>query len=342
MQLQLASAIALSSSLGLAVGSCTPCKAGTWQDLAPIPIDSRQEHTTVAISAETLAIIGGVVPATELVTTTDIMQIYDIATDTWSSGSPIPFRMNHANVAAVEGKVYLLGGLAVAPDGAWRAVPDSWVYDPKNDEWNPINPMSNATARGSAAMGVHGTEIYLAGGMTTLDLGTGYQDSVTTVSVYDTIRGTWRTLPQHLPEGRDHAGGALVDSTLYVLGGRYFGSSGNRDTVFSLDLKTRNATWQTSPARMPTARGGVAAATVGTKVYVFGGEGNDAEGSNGVYNETEVFDTITETWESLRPMKLPRHGTSAVAVGGRIYIPGGGIYEHAGPVNTTDVFCAGT
>lgn len=336
----LAFALALSPNLGVAVGSCTPCKGGTWKTLAPIPIEPRQEHTTVAISADTLAILGGVVPAANLVTTTDIMQLYDIASDKWSFGPSLPLAMNHANAAVVDGKVYLLGGLAVASDGAWRGVANSWVYDPMDNEWTPISPMLNATARGSAAIGVHGKKIYLAGGMTTLDVaGSGYQDSVTTVSVYDTIRGTWRTLPQKLPEGRDHAGGAVVNSTLYVLGGRYFGSSGNRDTVYSLDLDNHSATWQTSSARMPTARGGVSAATIGTKVYVFGGEGNDAEGSNGVFNETEVFDTTTETWEVLRPMKLPRHGTSAVAVGERIYIPGGGIYENAGPVNTTDVFC---
>lgn len=333
-------ALAPVSSLSVAIGSCKPCSNGDWQNLAPIPIAARQEHTTVALSSDTLAILGGVVPDTELVTTTDIMQLYDIPTDTWSSAAAMPLPMNHANVAVVDGKIYLLGGLAVASDGAWRGVADSWAYDPMDNTWTSICPMPNGTARGSAAMGVHGTSIYLAGGMTTLDVaGGGYQDSVTTVSAYDTARGTWTTFSENLPEGRDHAGGAVVDSKLYVLGGRYFGQDGNRDTVFSLDLEHKKATWQTSPARMPTARGGVSAATIGTKIYIFGGEGNDAEGSNGVFNETEVFETVDQTWKSLRPMKLPRHGTSAVAVNGRVYIPGGGIYETAGPVNTTDVFC---
>ena len=335
-------AVALSSHFGIAVSACTQCKDGTWHSLAPIPDEARQEHTTLALSTDTLAILGGVVPAAKLADTTDIMQMYDIPTDTWSSAPPIPLAMNHANAAVVGGKIYLLGGLAVAPDGAWRAVANSWVYDPKCSEWTPISPMPNGTARGSAAMGVHGTNIYLAGGMTILDVtGGGYQDSVSTVSVYDTVKGTWSTLSERLPEARDHAGGSVVNSTLYVLGGRYFGSKGNRDTVFSLNLDQRNATWQTSSARMPTARGGVSAATIGTKVYIFGGEGNKAKGSDGVFNQTEVFDTVTETWEELQPMDVPRHGTSAVAVSGRIYIPGGGIYEHAGPVNTTDVFCPG-
>lgn len=333
--------LALASALGIVAGTCIPCKGDTWRELAPIPIAPRQEHTTVALSSSTIAILGGIVPEGEFgATTTDIMQLYDIPTDTWTSAASMPLPMNHANAAVVGGKLYLLGGLAVDTDEAWRAVPDSWVYDPDEDQWAPITPMPNGAERGSAAMGVYDSKIYLAGGMTTLDIpGGGYQDSVATVSAYDTIRGTWTTFSERLPEGRDHAGGAVVGSKLYVLGGRYFGQHGIRDTVFSLDLTVTNATWQTSLARMPTARGGVSAGTIGTRIYIFGGEGNEAEGSNGVFNQTEVFDTVTETWERLPPMKLPRHGTSAVAVNGRVYIPGGGIYQSAGPVNTTDVFC---
>lgn len=331
--------LVIASIVQVYASSCLPCKDGAWLDLAPIPIAPRQEHTTVALTHSTLAIFGGIVPDDEFPITTDIMQLYDIPTNTWTSAAAIPVPLNHANAAVVDGKIYILGGLAVAPDGAWRAVHDSWVYDAEENEWTPIAPMPNGTARGSAAMGVHGKKIYLAGGMTTLDIFGGYQDSVDTVSAFDTSCGTWTVLPGRLPESRDHAGGAVVGSKYYVLGGRYFGQQGKRGTVFSLDLENPNATWETSPARMPTPRGGVSAGTIKTSIYIFGGEGNEAEGSKGVFNETEVFDTVTETWEKLGPMKLPRHGTSAVAVGGRVYIPGGGTQQSGGPVNTTDMFC---
>jgi N-acetylneuraminic acid mutarotase len=339
----LTTCLTLAGVFSTVAGSCLPCKPGTWQDLAPIPLSARQEHTTVALSSSTIAILGGIIPDEEaLALTTDIMQLYDISADTWTSAASMPLPLNHANAAVVDGKLYLLGGLAVDTDGAWRAVPDSWVYYPDEDRWESIVPMPNGTERGSAAMGVHGSTIYLAGGMTILDVPNGgYQNSITTVLAYDTVRGTWTTFSEQLPEGRDHAGGAVVGSTLYVLGGRHFGQENVRDTVFTLDLDDSHAEWQTSSARMPTARGGVAAATVGPRVFIFGGEGSTVEGSNGVFDQTEVFDTITESWEELPPMKLPRHGTSAVAVNGRVYIPGGGIVQSAGPVNTTDVFCPG-
>ncbi|VUC35656.1 unnamed protein product [Clonostachys rosea] len=322
-------------------GLCTPCKRGIWQDAAPIPIAPRQEHTTVALSPSTLAILGGIVPSDSFYSTTDMMQLYHIKNNSWTSAASIPLPLNHANAAVVDGKLYLLGGLAVAPDGAWRAVPDCWVYTPNNNRWSAISPMPNGTARGSAAVGVHEKTIYLAGGMTTLDIpGGGYQDSVDTLISFDTHSGKWKThLRQNLPEGRDHAGSAVIGSTHYVLGGRYFGQQGKRDTVFSLDLRNPDATWQTSPARMPTPRGGVSTGVFGSEIYIFGGEGNTEAGSNGVFHETEVYNVASRTWAKMAPMRLPTHGTSAVTVGHRVYIPGGGIHQSANPVNNTEVLC---
>jgi N-acetylneuraminic acid mutarotase len=89
---------------------------------------------------------------------------------------------------------------------------------------------------------------------------------------------------------------------------------------------------------MPTPRGGVSAAAVGGKVYVFGGEGNTEAGSEGVFDQVEVYDTTRDKWESVGKMKVPRHGTSAVAVGGAVYIPGGGVKQGGAPVDTFDAF----
>jgi N-acetylneuraminic acid mutarotase len=73
-------------------------------------------------------------------------------------------------------------------------------------------------------------------------------------------------------------------------------------------------------------------------VYTFGGEGNPVEGSDGVFDQVEVYDTRKDSWERLGKMKVPRHGTSAVAVKGGVYIPGGGIKLGGAPVDTFDVF----
>jgi N-acetylneuraminic acid mutarotase len=57
-----------------------------------------------------------------------------------------------------------------------------------------------------------------------------------------------------------------------------------------------------------------------------------------VFDQVEVYDTRRDRWERMGKMKVPRHGTSAVAVGDAVYIPGGGVKQGGAPVDTFDAF----
>jgi N-acetylneuraminic acid mutarotase len=89
--------------------------------------------------------------------------------------------------------------------------------------------------------------------------------------------------------------------------------------------------WETLPA-MPTARGGLAAAAMNGKLYVFGGE------NPGVFPHTEEFDPITRAWRRMRDMPTPRHGMGAVTVGDAIFVIGGGIVAGFGAATTNEAF----
>jgi len=157
--------------------------------------------------------------------------------------------------------------------------------------------------------------------------GTGTK-SVDTVSAFDTASRKWLTnLPvaaSRIPGARDHVGGAIVGHKFYVVGGRDTETTNVKDTVFVLDLENLGAGWKTSAAKVPTARGGLATAAVGSKIYTFGGEGNQEAASKGIFKESEVYDVVADGWAKLGPMSKPRHGTFAATVGGKIYLPGGG------------------
>ena len=114
--------------------------------------------------------------------------------------------------------------------------------------------------------------------------------------------------------------------------------SNRKDTVFVLDLEDLSAGWTTAKGKMPTPRRGFATGIVGTKFYTFGGEGNPDKSSNGVFKEAEVYDTVTDSWAKLEPMKIPRHGSYAVAVDGKVYIPGGGTASGTPATAAFDVF----
>ncbi|MFE7816410.1 Kelch repeat-containing protein [Streptomyces sp. NPDC057433] len=309
---------------------------GGWRRCAPIAGGPRQEHSVAAVGDD-VYVIGGILPGggpSGGVTTTGRVEVHDTRRDTWSDAAPLPVAMNHPNVAAVGGRIYVLGGLSGGAE--WQALRDCFVYSPRADRWRRLPPLPADVARGSAAIGVHGTTVLLAGGMRVLVPGAGgLQDTVDTVSAYDVVTRRWETLPS-LPQARDHVGGAVVGGTFYVLGGRDRGQVNVRDTVYALHLRTRR--W-TERAPMPTARGGIAAAAVGTRIHTFGGEGrHDGTDPNTVFDETEAYDTVRDRWQRLAPMPVPRHGTAAVTVRGTVHIPGGGVRGGAVPVDVNDAY----
>jgi N-acetylneuraminic acid mutarotase len=289
-----------------------------WVREGLIGLGPRQEHSVAAIN-NTIYVVGGVIhDDTYSVITTALVESFDTEQNHWSVPAPLPKPINHVNLASVEGRLYSLGGLAgqSPEDPVWVAVPDCNTYESRTDTWAPVAPMPG-TARGSSAIGVHWSMVYVAGGMSQLTAtANGTQDALADVSSYDTATDTWHEDYPPLPGPRQHAGAAVVNGVLYVIGGRVEVEK-HYDTVFALHLDQPDA-W-VEKARMPTSRGGLACSTVAERYIVCaGGEGNPA-------SPLLIFDE----WTKLPPMEVPRHGTAAVTVGDRVYVPGGGIASGA-------------
>jgi N-acetylneuraminic acid mutarotase len=70
---------------------------------------------------------------------------------------------------------------------------------------------------------------------------------------------------------------------------------------------------------MPTRRGGLSAAVLDERIYVFGGET-----STSVFDDTERYDPASNGWSALAALPTARHGLAAAALHGRIYVIGGG------------------
>ncbi|KAJ3521390.1 hypothetical protein NM208_g13310 [Fusarium decemcellulare] len=306
---------------------CKPTLESSWEDLSPLAGEQRQEHAAVAINNR-IYVVGGLVPIGNPPTgveTVGRVEVYDVQTDTWDTAAPLPVPMNHPNLASANGKVYILGGLSGNINGSFLGLTDSFEYEPRTDTWTKLPSLPDGTGRGSAIMGVYKNEIIVAGGVKRIEQKFGgIQETVDTVSAFNFKTRTWRSLPS-LPEGREHGGGTVIRDNFYVVGGRFKGEANVRDTVLVLSLKTWQ--WKNNRARMPTARGGISVAAVGNKIFAFGGEGNPDPTAGNVFNETEAYDIITDCWEELDPMPIPRHGFAAVTVGETIYTPGGGIRD---------------
>lgn len=312
---------------------------GHWISFPSVGTGPVQEHGVAATDSD-LYVIGGIAAdtTTPVPPSRQDVSVYNFKDSIWKSAAPIPLGMTHANVAAVNGNIYVLGGLTGNDqDPVWSYTTACFIYDPSTDVWATLPPMPDAQGRGASAVGVHEWIVYLAGGMKSNYLTPGgLQDSVDIVTSYDTRTGEWRALPS-LPGKRDHVGGAVVGSAFYVIGGRDHGHENTRNTTWVMDLNKIDEGWSTK-SQMPTARAGMAVGVLGRHIVTFGGEGNP-EDPSGVFSQVEAYDTHSDRWVHLNPMPVPRHGMAAASVHDSIVIPGGGAVEGGGrPVDVFDAF----
>lgn len=289
-----------------------------WLVLASIAGGPRQETGVVALNGE-IYLIGGFDADSRVVAT---VEAYDPQTDRWRRTADLPLPLHHANVAVVDGALYVVGFLS---GGGFTADGRVFAYDPAADVWTTRTSMPSGTERGASAVAVVDGKIYVAGGFRNA--------AVRDVSAYDPATDTWEILPD-LPAPRDHVVGGAIDGVIYVAGGRDSSIFAVSGAVYAFDPAAGR--WQ-ERASMPTPRGGAAAAVLDGRLYLFGGEG-DRSVASGVFDQTEAYDPLTDRWESLPPMPTPRHGTGAAALDGRIYVPGGADVQGFAAVDTSEAF----
>ncbi len=87
----------------------------------------------------------------------DVLEIYDPATDSWSTGAHLPEPLFAYAIAAVHSKLYLFGG-----SNGQRYLDITLIYDTETNTWARGTPMT--TPRGFLAAGVVNDVVYVVGG----------------------------------------------------------------------------------------------------------------------------------------------------------------------------------
>ncbi|GIX48899.1 MAG: hypothetical protein KatS3mg131_3110 [Candidatus Tectimicrobiota bacterium] len=288
--------------------------------------------------------------------------------DTWISLAPLQVPRQEVAVAALAGKIYVIGGI----DARGGTAATVEVYDPATDRWQFATPLPVPVHHAAAAV-VSGT-LYVIGGLqggrfAPVDTVWAYDPATRTwhrkaplpqprgalaagviggkiyaaggspaprerdFAVYDPQTDTWTPLPP-MPSPRNHLAAGVVGTTFYAVGGRSGGIRGITNALEAFDPTTGR--W-VHKAPLPTARGGIAGAVLQGCLYVFGGEGNPAR-SDGLFAEVEVYDPFHDRWQALPPMPTPRHGIGAAALGDRIYLPGGATVQGFGVTGVHEAF----
>jgi N-acetylneuraminic acid mutarotase len=289
-----------------------------WTAGAPMP--TPRTEVTAAVLEDDIYVIGGF---DEFGQVTDIVEVYNIANNTWSrAAAPLPEPLHHTAAASYNGKIYVVGGYT-AP---WSPTNRLFIYDPIQNSWQEGTPMP--TARGALNVNFVNETLYAIGGDSDGPLGSN--------EAYDPSSDTW-TSKAAMPTARHHAGSAVVDGKIFVIGGRVSDSLENISVNEAYDPEQDR--WITDLEAMPSERSGIAAAAVSlvnsSNIYVFGGE----EPSK-TFNNNERYDARTNEWTSERPMQLARHGLAAVYTedDDKIYVIGGGPHPGLSVSSANEIF----
>ena len=280
--------------------------AGEWGARAPL-IEANSELAFAELNGK-IYLFGGY-PSSRVTART--VQVYDIASDTWTLGPQLPQPNNHGMAATVNGRIYLIGGQTLAddPPGTTSYVNTVYELDPATGGWVTRAPMP--TARSSGVAIVLDGKIYVAGGR--VPQGDDF-------AVYDPAADQWQVLPD-LPTQRNHITGAAINGRIHVVGGRQGNGLSPLMTTAHEVYDPATGNWTTA-APMLRARSGMNGVMAQGCFHVWGGEG-----PAGMFPDHDYYDPRTNQWVRLLDMPIPVHGVYGAAfVDGLIWVAGGGVH----------------
>jgi hypothetical protein len=270
----------------------------------------------------------------------------------WIELTPMPSARQEVAVAAHEGRVWVIGGLASNTE----PVATVETFDPTAGLWETRTSLPVPLHHAAAA--VVGNRLFVIGGYaggrvswTASDavyefvptsqawearaalptprgalavavlndrihaLG-GSGESVTNAhEVYDPAANRWRSA-NPMPTARDHLAAVAFQGRVWALGGR---ASFMGEQYANVEIYDPGAdSWQTG-GPLPVGRGGLAAAALPDRILVFGGEAPLR-----IFSATEMWEVSGQRWIAKEPMPTPRHGIGAAVIDGRVFVPAGG------------------
>ena len=201
-------------------------ETNNWNPRASMPTP-RYWLAAAALNGKVYAIGGSKYPGTWIdgpqpIQALNVVEEYDPATDTWAAKSGMKNRRMMHGAAAVNGKIYVIGGVLNNTPGPWIDTGLVESYDPMTESWETKSPMP--TPRRSPEVAVIGDKIYVIGGLYPNDPRRfDYYDVIDAVEEYDPSTDSWDTKIS-IPNRRLNPACSAVADEIYVIGGSVYDS----------------------------------------------------------------------------------------------------------------------
>lgn len=183
------------------------------------------------------------------------VEIYDIATDTWSTANSMPLNTTHAKSIVYNSKIYVFAGVNAITGSTSVKHKSMQIFDIKDGTWT-----SNTIpfARYGYTLDLIVDKIYLIGGQD----GTTYCSDV---KIYDLLTETWSD-GSKMSHNVYQAASAVHNNKIYICGG-----DNNSILLNSVDIyNTLTNTWTKGNA-LTTAKRHTKSIIVDNKLYLIGG-----------------------------------------------------------------------
>jgi len=264
---------------------------GDWREMPSMPTARRD--CAVASCRGKLYVVGGTSGKTGRVM--NIVEIYDPATKTWTTGPPLFQSRASASAIDFNGEVCVVGG---SDDDHPLASVE--IFNPDDGKWRLLKPMSEPR-EGPAAVQFKG-RLVVAGGRGRGNVATSNSEE------FDLRTETWHALP-NLPSALGLCSAAVLDGNLVVAGNgaTYGGALSIPGAVFELV----GDTWKTKPDRITTATSsGLALETLNGKLVAVASEG------------AEEYDPVIDDWVALPQSRVRHFGCDAAVLNPTASAPG--------------------
>ena len=172
------------------------------------------------------------------------VQVYDPAGDSWDTAADMPTARANLSASVVDSRIYAVGGLSESGFS-----PKLEVYDPATDSWTIAADMP--TPRGSLATATVDGKVYAIGGLASK--GGNFASVAYEVEVYDPSNDSWEQSTR-MPNARWGLGAAVVDDTIYLIGGGLTSTLGACNYVDTYDPNLYTS-WTEVAAHLPGAHG---------------------------------------------------------------------------------------